>query len=74
MTTSNDCDFFGCNREKKVGATITIVLNGENKELGICEYHQDLLANTPGARYSIGSTFTGDAELRLHPEAPAPPA
>lgn len=61
------CGFYGCNRPKLRTETVDVVVDGQALVLSTCAYHQDIINNGDPTKYSLGYSYTGEVEIRLHP-------
>jgi hypothetical protein len=68
------CDFYGCYRSKNEENALTAIVVGEqSKDIVACNYHHEMLEVMDPSLYSIGLTYIGEPEIRLHPAVPASP-
>ena len=70
---SNQCQFYGCYRDRKPDATATVSFSDFDITLSICADHEEIFKVTPPEGFQIGFTVTNEVELRsipVHPNVP----
>lgn len=67
MVVANHCDIYGCYRTKNDSAVVNVTIDDQQKTYTVCDYHFEILEVVDPSLYSIGLTYTGEPEIRLHP-------
>lgn len=66
------CQIYGCGRDRKLDASVTMDILEETRTLQVCDYHEEIFLTMNPAWYEVGFTYKNDVEFRLIPVQPAP--
>lgn len=70
----NTCGVYGDYRLAKLGAEVTLVIDGTPHTIKVCDYHQAFFEDFDYSAYMVGLTYTGQIEIReLPPSVYVPP-
>lgn len=72
LPKSNDlCSIFGCNKPRRWGAQVDILIGVTPEVVWPCEEHENFFSVADPSTYVLGYTFHGDVQLRLLKSTPA---